>query len=232
MYSQEIDKLRKSATLSGEIAQETYYVLKANMLLTDDVEEKLLQLYKSYDQRGVKFAEHDENGTNDLDVSSDANAHDLIHDTNLSIYMTYDDDISTAGVKRSREHEEHDMQPLSKKRVIRSIYTEPEADLNSTQVLEVHENGGVGSTLDSTFAIKPISDVGTNATMLAKKSALKDSNPNVHFVAPKTSAKPPYRVKSTLTSIQREKENKRTPFKLRKSPRRSPVNANKRMCLL
>lgn len=227
MYNQEIERLRKAATLSGEIAQETYYVLKANMLLTDDVEDKLLQLYKSYDQRGVKFAEHDENGTNDLDVSYDANGHDLIQDTNLSIYMSHDDDMLMTGGKRLREHEEHDPQPMSKKRVIRSIYTEPDADLNATQVLEVHDNGSTGNTLDSTFAIKPMPNA-VSQTTVAKKSALKDSNPNVHFAAPKSQTKPPYKVKSTLTSIQREKENKRTPFKLRKSPRRSPLNANKR----
>lgn len=232
MYSQEIDKLRKAVALSGEIAQETYFVLQTNLLLTDDVHDKLNQLYKSYDQRGVKFAECDENGTHDLDASSDANAYDHLHDANISICISADDDmLAAAGHKRMRAlSEENDAQP-SKKRVNRSIYTEPEADLNATQVLAVHGDGNANGCLDSTFAIKP--KAGTDTGTDAKKPAqpLKESNPNVHkdFAVPR--AKPPYKVKTTLTSLQREKENKRTPFKLRKSPRRSPLNAvNRRKC--
>lgn len=227
MYSQEIDKLRRSVALSGELAQDTFYVLQANLLLTDDVRDKYSELYKGYDQRGVTFSECDENGTNDLDISAEVNAHDLIHDANLSVYMSHDDDILMAGAKRTRDqHEENDLQP-SKKRVYRSIYTESDADLNDTQVLDVHDDLKT-ETLDSTFAIKPKTSVdnGTKKTI----QPLKDCNPNVHkdtFAMPK--AKTAYKVKSTLTSIQREKENKRTPFKLRKSPRRSPLNlANKR----
>lgn len=229
MYSQEIDKLRKAVALSGEIAQETYFVLQANLLLTDDVHEKLNQLYKSYDQRGVKFAECDENGTHDLDVSSDAHAYEHLHDANISICISADDDILTAGHKRMRAlSEETDALP-TKKRVNRSIYTEPEADLNATQVLEVHGDGNANGCLDSTFAIKPTAGTGTDAKKPAQP--LKESNPNIHkdFAVPR--AKPPYKVKTTLTSLQREKENKRTPFKLRKSPRRSPLNAvNRRKC--
>lgn len=227
MYSQEIEKLRRSVALSGELAQDTFYVLQANLLLSDDVRDKYSELYKGYDQRGVKFAEFDENGTNDLDISAEVNGHDLIQDANLSVYMSHDDDILLAGTKRTRDqHEENDSQP-TKKRVFRSIYTEPDADLNATQVLEVHDDLNK-DTLDSTFAIKPKTS-DTNG-MKQTIQPLKDSNPNIHkdtFAVPK--AKQTYKVKSTLTSIQREKENKRTPFKLRKSPRRSPLNlANKR----
>lgn len=222
MYSQEVDKLRKAVAISGEIAQETYYVLQANLLLTDDVHDKLNQLYKSYDQRGVKFAECDENAINELDVSSDANAYDHMHDANISICISADDDTVSAGQKRTRDQSDEPDVPEAKKRVIRAIYTEPEADLNSTQVLEVHADALTNGTMDSTFAIKPKSSAGIGAKKAPQP--LKESNPNIHkdFAVPK--AKPPYRVKSTLTSVQREKENKRTPFKLRKSPRRSPLN--------
>lgn len=227
IYNQEIDKLRKTTILTGAIAQETYLLLEANLLLTDDVRDKFCQLYKTHDQRGVKFADSDENAHNDSDVSVVQHPNDFVleHDDQLTIYMSNENnelknvDLSNGiYTKRARDpHDNNEIQPIKKQKgVVRSIISEAnDAGLNSTQVLAVHDYEG----LDSTFSVKPLKNPALQP--------LKETNANVHkdFVVPRPITKPIYKVKTTLTSLQREKENKRTPSKIRKSPRRSPANA-------
>lgn len=221
IYTQENEKSRRIIELSHEILQEAYFVLNGNMLLTEATRDKFSQLYKIHDQRGVKFTESDEI----FEISEHTNPTDFLFDEHL---MTKDEPAEDFAVsnKRIRENGDDDSVP-TKKRVVRSIF---DGNLDSTQVLERHDDLNSDDGMNATFAIKPTTNK-TTIKGIAPIRVLKESNPNVHkgFVAPKAITKPITKVKSTLIT-GREKENKRTPLKIRRSPRSviaDPLNRSK-----
>lgn len=226
IYNQENEKSRKIIELSNEILQETYFVLNGNMLLTETMRDKFSQLYKTHDQRGVKFTEADEV----FEISEHHNQADFLFDADHSMTK---DDLGTAEInmwpaKRARDSNDDDEVP-TKKRVVRSIFEAPE--LNSTQVLEIHDDPKLDDgNINTTFAIKTnVNKLDTKGELTATR-ALKESNPNVHkaFVVPKAVTKPITKVRSTFVVPHREKENKRTPLKIRRSPRSGSVDPLKR----
>lgn len=237
IYSQEIEKSRNTIELSNEILQDAYTVLNAHLLVTDNMRNKLNNIYKSYDQRSIKFTDADGNEHKDFDSAPNHNRSEYNLDT-LDSFNKRDsiDDIDKmskmmATLKRGRpSNEEHIDSNPTKKRAVRSIFDTQNVVLNATQVLETHDDlKTIENNINATFAIKPKKSAlkSTNATVARP---LKESNPNVHkdFVVPRPIIKPVTKVKSTLVSIRREKENKGTPSKVRRSPRRnSPTNALK-----
>lgn len=219
IYNQENEKSRKIIELSHEILQEAYFVLNGNMLITDAMREKFNHLYKIQDQRGVKFTESDEI----FEISEHPNQTDFLFD-NDHLIMARDDNDDVTGVysnKRTRDQcggDDVEMIP-TKKRVVRSIFDSQ--NLDATQVLDTHLNGIDldDGNMNATFAIKPKTNTGSIRSGPVR--ALKESNPNVHkvFIAPKPMTKSINKIKSTLLAPQREKENKRTPLQIRRSPR-------------
>lgn len=237
IYSQEMEKSRNTIELSNEILQDAYTVLNAHLLVTDNMRSKLNNIYKSYDQRSIKFTDADDNEHKDFDSAPNHNRSEYNLDTLASFHERDSiDDINNmskvmAPLKRGRSsNEEHNESNPMKKRAVRSIFETQNGVLNATQVLDTHDHLTTNeSSMDSTFAIKPQKSAlkSSNATVTRP---LKESNPNVHkdFVVPRPVIKPVTKVKSTLVGIRREKENKRTPSKVRRSPRRnSPTNALK-----
>ncbi|XP_055321638.1 kinesin-like protein KIF18A isoform X2 [Sitodiplosis mosellana] len=203
-YNQEAEKSRKIIELSHEILQEAYCVLNGNMLITEEMRERFNHLYKIHDQRGVKFTESDEI----FEISEQRNQNDFLFDTDPLMMAKDDDDTVVYTNKRTRDQcgDDNDEIP-TKKRVVRSIFDGQ--NLDATQVLGTHDdlnldNGG------------------------AQVRALKESNPNVRkaFVVPKPMTKTVAKVKSTMITPHREKENKRTPLKIRRSPRSGAVDPN------
>lgn len=237
IYSQEIEKSRNTIELSNEILQDAYTVLNAHLLVTDNMRSKLNNIYKSYDLRCIKFTDADDNEHKEFDPASNHNRSEYNLDTLASFHKRDSiDDIDKmskmmATFKRGRpSNEEYNDPNPTKKRAVRSIFEQQNGVLNSTQVLEIHDSHTTNeNNMESTFAIKPKKSALklTNATVTRP---LKESNPNVHkdFVVPRPVIKPMTKVKSTLVGIRREKENKGTPSKVRRSPRRnSPTNALK-----
>lgn len=242
-YSQENEKSRKIIETSNEILQDSYCLLNANMLMTEEMRDKFAQLYKIHDQRGVKFTESDEI----FEISENHNQADFLFDADH--LMVKADDTSSGGsrrssgaFKRSREvggsGDDFDACP-TKKRVVRSIFNGQ--NLDTTHVLASHHSSDLSTdndnNMNATFAIKPTSvDNSGNSKVAPVKMvmptirALKENNPNIHkgFTVPKVVTKPMAKVKSTLIhgGQQRgEKENKRTPSKsIRRSPRSVSVD--------
>lgn len=213
IYNQENEKSRKIIELSQEILQEAYFVLNGNMLIPETMRDKFSQLYKIHDQRGVKFTESDEI----FEISEHANQTDFLFDDQFMAKYEPSDSMALSN-KRMRENGDDDAVP-TKKRVVRSIFDGQ--NLDSTHVLETHDDLNLDDgNMNATFAIKPKPNKIT-VKGVAPIRVLKENNPNVHkgFVAPKPLTKPMTKVKSTLIAPPREKENKRTPLKIRRSPR-------------
>lgn len=230
-HTQETDRSRRTIELTGEILQDAYLALSSNLLLTDAMRDKLNQLYKSHDQRGVKFTDADDNLQSEFDLttSTEQNQNEYVLDHDPLVH-TMTDSSSTFNLKRGRSSGDvrNDNQPTTKKRAVRSIFETQNGNLNSTQVLETHDDlNTLDCNMDATFAIKPKKPALKSTEPLRP---LKESNPNIHkdFVVPRPVTKPMTKIKSTLIGLHREKENKRTPSKVRRSPRRnSPSNALK-----
>lgn len=205
MYNQENEKSRKIIELSHDILHEAYLVMSGNMLITDSMREKFNQLYKIHDQRGVKFTESDEV----FEIADQPIQIDYLFDTDHMMARD-DDETGVHSNKRTRDQygDDTDMIP-TKKRVVRSIFDGQ--NLDKTHTLNLDDG-----SMNATFAIKP----KVNTKCAAPDRALKESNPNVHkgFMVPKPITKSITKVKSTM-GVQREKENKRTPQKIRRSPR-------------
>lgn len=226
IYNQENEKSRKIIELSNEILQEAYFVLNGNMLITETMREKFNQLYKTHDQRGVKFTESDEI----FEIAEQSHQTDFLFDADhlmVKDEITSDNTLNTN--KRFRDNgDDLDVVP-TKKRVVRSIFDAQ--NLDSTQVLETHHDLiPDDGNMNATFAIKPTINQFPVKGQTSSSRALKESNPNVHkgFAVPKPIAKPMTKVKSTL--IAQQKENKRTPLKIRRSPRgglADPLNRSK-----
>lgn len=222
IYNQENEKSKKIIELSQSILQEAYFVLNGNMLITDAMREKFNQLYKIQDQRGVKFTESDEI----FEISEQPNQQDFLFDADHMMMAKDDDETGMYPNKRARDQcgDDTDMIP-TKKRVVRAIFDSQ--NLDTTQVLGTNDDLNLDDgNMNATFAIKP----KTNSVSIkggAAVRALKENNPNVHkaFVAPKPITKPITKVKSTLITTQREKENKRTPLKIRRSPRSTSTDS-------
>lgn len=213
IYNQENEKSRKIIELSNEILQDTYCVLNGNMLLSDAMREKFNQLYKTQDQRGIKFTDSD----TVFEVSEYPQQTDFLFDADhLMVKDETDSDNVLNTNKRLRDSGDDSEAVPTKKRVVRSIFDGQ--NLNATQVLETHDDLNRDDGMNATFAIKPAADKlpikGTSSSR-----ALKESNPNVHkgFAVPKPYAKPITKFKTTLVAPQ--KENKRTPSQIRRSPR-------------
>lgn len=231
IYNLEVEKSRTIIELSNEILQEAYFVLNGNMLLTDDMREKFGQLYKTHGQRGVKFTESDEI----FEISEQPNHTDMM---NCFLFeadhlmarddITSDDDALSSNKRLRDVGDDADVVP-TKKRVVRSIFDGQ--NLDATQVLDTHadlnhDNGN----MNATFAIKPATNKFPLKGTTPSSRVLKESNPNVHkgFAAPKPLPKQITKIKSTLIAPQ--KENKRTPSKIRRSPRggiADPLNRSK-----
>lgn len=209
MYNQENEKSRKIIELSHDILHEAYLVMSGNMLITDSMREKFNQLYKIYDQRGVKFTESDEV----FEIADHPIQIDYLFDTDHMMAKDNDDETGLNSNKRTRDQygDDSDMIP-TKKRVVRSIFDGQNLDTTHT----IHELKSDDGNMNATFAIKPKINTGLTVKCTAPVRALKESNPNVHkgFIVPK----PITKVKTTM-AVQREKENKRTPLKIRRSPR-------------
>lgn len=211
MYNQENEKSRKIIELSHDILHEAYLVMSGNMLITDSMREKFNQLYKIHDQRGVKFTESDEV----FEIAEHPIQIDYLFETDHMMARD-DDEQGVSSNKRTRDQygDDTDMIP-TKKRVVRSIFDGQNLDKTHT----LHELNSDDGNINETFAIKPKVNTGLTKCV-APIRALKESNPNVHktFIVPKPITKSITKVKSTM-GVQREKENKRTPLKIRRSPR-------------
>lgn len=211
IYSQEAEKSRKIIELSHEILQEAYCVLNGNMLITDEMRDRFNHLYKIHDQRGVKFTE----------IPEQPIQTDFLFDTDHLMIARDDDETAIYSNKRTRDQygDEHIDEIPTKKRVVRSIFDGQ--NLDATQVLGINDDLNLDDgNMDATFAIKPkINSVSARGVVQVR--ALKESNSNVRkaFVVPKSIVKPITKVKSTLITPHREKENKRMPLKVRRSPR-------------
>lgn len=228
IYSQEAEKSRKIIALSHEILQEAYCIMNGNMLITDEMREQFKHLYRIHDQRGVKFSESDEI----FEISEQPIQTDFLFDTDHLMIARDDDEIAMYSNKRSRDQygDENIDEIPTKRRVVRSIFDGQ--NLDATQVLGINDDLNLDDgNMNATFAIKPkINSVPVKD--VAQVRALKESNPNVRkaFVVPKPTTKPITKVKSTLITPHREKENKRTPLKIRRSPRSiaaDPLNRSK-----
>lgn len=204
-YNHENEKSRKIIELSNEVLQESYFVLNGNMLMTDKMRDKFSQIYKIHDQRGVKFSESDEI----FEISENHNQADYLFDGDHLTLEFSGDEIATIGNKRSRDAtgDEFDLVP-SKKRVVRSIFDD-QKNCNSNK-----------EHMNVTFAIKPTGDRRAVKGAHSATRALKENNPNVHkgFTMPKPVPKPTI-TKIKAMPVAAQKENKRTPSKIRRSPR-------------
>lgn len=223
----EIDKSRKTIDITSEIVEEAYIMLSSNLLLSEGLREKFNQLNKSYDQRGVKFTDLDENMFNNVDMAMENDQMLLNISRDDSVPDDFKDLPAAYGtLKRYKPDDDHHCgQPL-KKRALNTVFDAEPTNLNSTQVIETHD--GIRE-IDATFSLRPNKPIVKPSESLAPRhGGLKESNPNIRkaFAAPRPVIKPITKVKSTLIGLNREKENKRTP--VRRSPRRnSPTGALK-----
>lgn len=151
IYSAEMESSTKAVHLSGEIIQDTYYLLSAHQLLTIEMESKLNQLAKLHDgQRGVRFTTsgiddaHNKNDHDDDDMSHVQNIDDITLEAGLDIMSTDGDDAIFAmpaippPVNRAKRALSIEEETISMPKRFIAVGLNP---LNGTQVLETHSDG-------------------------------------------------------------------------------------------
>lgn len=227
----ELENSRKAVDLSGDIIQKTYLLLSANMMLNDDMERKMGQLYKLHDgQRGVKFTSFAEKSPRSAEFDDEE---DLICQSLEE--EAFEDEmrqLSTADMDAVDVMScvpEH--LPTRAKRTLNvdeassseSKRFAPNNLMNVTQVLEKSPE-----KLPLFANPKPSAAIRQKATIVAVtrkpglSRALRETSSNVckDFLIPKASIKP---IINGRAQTPKEKENKRVVV-MRKSPRRNSPN--------
>lgn len=227
IYSIELENSRKTIDLSGEIIQHTYLLLSANMMLTDDMERKMSQLYKlHHGQREVKFT-----NTNDKSLKS-PNHHDDEDLTCRSLEeKAFEDEIEQLSTIDMNADDimiaMPENMPSRAKRTLNiddASTSEPKRfasdNLNVTQVLDK-----MPPTIKSTNTFRSKATVVPVVRKVGLSKALRETSSNIckDFVIPKLSIKP---IINGHPQTPKEKENKRIVL-VRSSPRRnSPSKSN------
>lgn len=186
IYSAEMECSTKAVHLSGEIMQDTYYLLKANYLLTNEMDGKMNQLAKLHDgQRGVRFANGPDDASNKHDHDDDDIPHaqsidDITLDASLDLMSTDADEAIFAIPARPLQSNHakralivEDGESVSK----RFAAAEP-SPLNATRVLESHSDGEENS--HSGRPVIKVIDRIVSRRPIASSRALKETNTNVN----------------------------------------------------
>lgn len=232
IFNLELENSRKAVDLSGDIIQNTYLLLSANMMLNDDMERKMGQLYKLHDgQRGVKFTSFAEKSPRSAEFEDEE---DLICQSLEE--EAFEDEIrqlSTAdmdGVDVMACVPEH--LPSRAKRALNvdeatsseSKRFAPNPSLmNVTQVLEKSpEKLSVFANPKPAAAVRHKTTIVPVTRKPGLSRALRETSSNVckDFLIPKASIKP---IINGRAQTPKEKENKRVVV-IRKSPRRNSPN--------
>lgn len=236
IYSAEMESSTKAVHLSGEIIQDTYYLLSAHLLLTNEMESKMNQLAKIHDgQRGVRFTNglddaHSKHDNDDDDMSQAQNIDDITLECGLDLMQADGDEATfaiplpppmTSRAKRALNIEDGTMPK-------RFAATESSA-LNATRVLETHSDDE-----ENVRTARPVVTIGkppfkTSITIgkrpIQTSRALKETNTNVN----KDSTVSRSVVKALVNGrpvTLKEKENKRFLTVVGKSPRRNSPGAS------
>lgn len=249
-YSIETEHYHKTVQISSAISQESYLLLSANLMLTDDLQSKYDQLYKINDgQRSVKFTGEDctKTDNDEYEIDTNQNIDDITFENGIEEMNVQDvdsDDViftMPQPVRAKRSLNTDDVPcSLPKRFASTSAVHNDQQNLNSTQVLETHyeddERQFVAPTIDSTTLLKSKKSVAINKRTFPISRALKETNPNINkpFLLSKSAVRPVINGKPALNL--KEKENKRFVLTVRKSPRRNspshPINKSKCNCAL
>lgn len=235
IYSAEMESSTKAVQLSGEIIQETYYLLCAHQLLTNEMDVKMNQLSKAHDgQRGVRFI----NGIDDANTKHDNDDDDILHTQNIDD-ITLDNGLDLIDGENDEAIFAIPLAPSSKIHAKRALnvdetpITMPKrfaatdsSVLNATRVLETHSDDD-----ENGHGVRPIVSIGKPSFKSSGKRpmpvsrALKETNTNVHkdYLVPKSAVKAMINGRPVTL---REKENKRFLTVVGKSPRRNSPSAS------
>lgn len=220
IYSAEMESSTKAVHLSGEIIQDTYYLLSAHQLLTNEMDCKMNQLSKVHDgQRGVRFTNgiddaHGKPDLDDEDMSHGQNIDDITLETGLDL-MNVDGDEAIFAIPL----------PPPPKRFAATDFSV----LNATQVLETHsdDDENVRGVRPVVRVAKPLMKTSSAASKRPTpiSRALKETNVNVNKDWPVTKGTVKAQVNGRTVTMK-EKENKRFLTVVVKSPRRNSPGAS------
>lgn len=223
----ELQNARKAVQLSGEIVQRNYLLLSANMLLTDEMKNKMSLLYKLHDnQRGVKFsATNDASGKGTVDDQDDDDVgapcifEDVSFETDIEEMSTRDIEIEENLFLAPKPILAKRMLNVDEATMSMPKRFAPSTELNVTQVLETATE--TSNKIESTFCVKPKGTVKPTIKRTNSVRALRETSSNLNkvpFTVPKASIKP---IINGRPMTPKQKENKRL-LSAKKSPRRSP----------
>lgn len=240
VYTAEMECSTKAVQLSGDIMQDTYYLLSANQLLTQEMEDKMLHLSKVHDgQRGVRFTNgvdgvHGRHDTDDDELMPAQNIDDITLETGLDLMNAEGDEAIFAiplppppvnRAKRALITDEAG--PSMPKRFIPS----DSGVLDATQVLETHSDEE-----ETLRTLRPVVVIGKPPVKqlngLGKRPVppgrvLKDSNMNVNKDCPVAKVMLKAVINGRPVTLKdKEKENKQKFLTtVKKSPRRNSIGA-------
>lgn len=229
IYTAEMENSTKAVYLSGDIIQDTYYLLSANHLLTNAMDEKMNQLAKIHDgQRGVRFngvddVQYKPNDFDDEDLSHAQHIDEITLEDGLDAITANEDAIfaiatapsASTRVKRALQVDEKPM-PMPKRFGVGDM-----SPLDITQVLATHSNDEESICVKRPIVGRPPLKASNGPFKKPAMRALKDANPNLN----KDCAVARNAMKAMVNGrpvALKEKENKRFLTVVGKSPRRSP----------
>lgn len=186
MFYTETENLRKLQQQSNEILQQNYLLLRANMLMTTDMESKYQQLYKAFEgHRAVKFS-------NEEMIRYEYDEADMILKGDVGAGEMQDMDWDDLPADPNRETFLMPTGPKAR----RALHTLPDVTvsapeksevINATLVLAKHDDDTDEGcqplpNINSTFSLNvaKTNKVTINRRPLPLSRALKDANPNVN----------------------------------------------------